>query len=72
VKLYAIAEHRQAYASWCARNGVKQNHAVYVRFPERLDGETLNPDQFIFVPGWEKNPKASKLQAAYEASTGAE
>lgn len=64
-KLYAMAEHRQAYASWCARNSVKQNHAVFVRSMEQLRDLSLSHDQFIFVDGWDKNPLHPELLAGY-------
>ena len=68
MKKYAIAENRWAYAGWCGRNGVKQDHAVYVREPERLTGLTLAPEQVILIDGWEKNPRATELRAAVSAS----
>ena len=55
MKRYAIARDRWAYAKWCDRQGVKQDHAVYVRLPSQLpdmmDGET----QFIFIDGFHEN-----------------
>ena len=62
---FAMAEHRQAYAAWCSRNGVKQNHAVYVRTPERLAGLSLEPDQIIIIDGWQKNPRGLELRGAF-------
>lgn len=69
MKLYAMAEHRQAYAGWCSRNGVKQNHAVFVTTLDQMRGLSLTHEQFIFVDGWEKNPNRIELLAAYGAAT---
>jgi hypothetical protein len=69
MKLYAMAEHRQAYAGWCARNGVKQNHAVFVRTLDQLQDLSLDHSQFIFVDGWERNKQRDQLLAAYGAAT---
>jgi len=64
-----MAEHRQAYASWCGKQGVKQNYAVYVSAPETLDGRTVAPEQFIFIDGWQDNKRHTELMAAYGHAT---
>lgn len=69
MKLYAMAEHRQAYAGWCGRNGVKQNHAVFMNTPEKIEGLALEHEQFIFIDGWQKNKRNTELLAAYASAT---
>jgi len=69
MKLYAIAEHRQAYAGWCGRNGVKQNHAVFVTSLDQMRNRSAAHEQFIFIDGWEQGPHYAELLAAYGAAT---
>ncbi|ALY09841.1 hypothetical protein FDH61_gp60 [Arthrobacter phage Preamble] len=69
MKRYAIAASRWAYAGWCGKQGIKQDHAVYVTTAETLASLQLHPDQFIWVPGWEANSFKDRIVAAYNAAT---
>jgi len=66
---FVMAEHRAAYASWCGKQGVKQNYAVYVNGPEKLEGRAVAPEQFVFVDGWQDNKRHTELMAAYGHAT---
>lgn len=69
MKRYVVAADRWAYAAWCASQGGKQNIAVHVSTPATLAGLQLEPEQVIFAPGWESNPRAKQLKAAVSAAT---
>lgn len=62
--IFALAQHRQGYAAWCNRNGVKQNHAVFLRDPGRIAGMSLEPEQILIIDGWQKNPRGLELRGA--------
>lgn len=68
-RLYVIAENRWAYNSWCDRNGHKWFHHIYVHDGPTINTLDLSPERFVFVDGWENNPKAARIKAGYNAAT---
>jgi hypothetical protein len=66
---FVLAEHRAAYARWCATIGEQQSHAIFVNGPEKLANRAVRPEQFVFVDGWEKNKRTNEIMAAYAHST---
>lgn len=66
---FYVAQNRWAYGSWCQKNGVKQDHAVYITSGTTLDGRELkHPGQVVYLDGWENNYRAGAIKDSIRAA----